>query len=444
MPDGRLAVSSLKGRVWLGQDTDGDGLEDRLSVFAEGLAAPYGLAITADGAVDCIHKAALVRLTDADDDGTAERAEIIADGWGHTDDYHDWAVGLPRDPQGNYVLALPCQQDERTDEAAIGRGTALQLLPRQPTADNPRRYRWETICAGLRFPMGLAFNRAGDLFASDNQGHYNPFNELNHLLPGAHYKFLNALERAAGMKSTGLDPAINIPHPWTRSVNGICFLDTPRSLGPAPHFGPFEGHLLGCEYDTRRLVRMSLEQVDGRYQGAAYPFSTMPTEDAQPWLQGPIVCAIAPDGDIYVGNIRDSGWGGGTNVGSIVRLRPTGALPAGIAEVRASRDGFVVHLTQPVDRAALGDPALYHVSSYRRESTPAYGGPDLARRDDRVTAVSVSGDGLQVELTLDGLRPGFVYELRMDSPLKPEEPFFPAEAYYTLHRIPAGAAASQQ
>jgi hypothetical protein len=39
----------------------------------------------------------------------------------------------------------------------------------------------ERFCGGLRFLMGLAVNKAGDLFASDNQGHYNPFNEINQL-----------------------------------------------------------------------------------------------------------------------------------------------------------------------------------------------------------------------------------------------------------------------
>ena len=57
-------------------------------------------------------------------------------------------------------------------------------------------------------------------------------------------------------------------------MNGICFLDTPLALqAHGDHFGPFEGHLVGCEYDTRRLIRMSLQRVDGWIQGAAYPLS---------------------------------------------------------------------------------------------------------------------------------------------------------------------------
>ena len=33
------------------------------------------------------------------------------------------------------------------------------------------------------------------------------------------------------------------------------------------------------------------------------------------------MCAVSPRGDLYVGGIRDSGWGGANNIGEIVRLR---------------------------------------------------------------------------------------------------------------------------
>src|SRR5207237_4473558 len=153
------------------------------------------------------------------------------------------------------------------------RGKALKLIPRKPTEDDPRPFAMEEICSGLRFPMGLALSRHGALFASDNQGNYNPFNELNHLRPGRHYGFINKLDFRPGVRPPLTPPAIDIPHPWTRSVNGICFLYTPpavRAKLGRDLFGPFEGHLVGCEYDTRRLIRMRLQKIGDTYQGAAY------------------------------------------------------------------------------------------------------------------------------------------------------------------------------
>jgi glucose/arabinose dehydrogenase len=436
-PDGTLVISSLKGRVWLAHDRNGDGLEDHAVPFSDELAAPYGVA-TRGEAIDVITKSALLRLLDVDNDGRADRTITLASGWGHTADYHDWTVGLVGDPAGNYYVALPCQQDKRTDAAAHLRGTVLKLVPRTPDQRDPRPFAIKPLTAGHRFPMGLARNRRGDLFVTDNQGHWNPFNKLNHVVAGSRYGFINANDRTKGFDPQARPAAIEIPHPWTRSVNGICFLDTPaevRKKTGRDLFGPLEGHLIGCEYDTRRLVRMSLQRVGETYQGACYPFSIQPLK-GRPALLGPIVCSVAPDGDLYIGNIRDSGWGGGQNVGSVVRLRPDGKLPCGIAEVRADAEGFLIDLTAPADARRMADVTNYTVSSYRRRSTPAYGGKDQDRRTETIQSVSVSDDRLHITLRIRQLRAGYVYDLRLKNLVGEGETFFPAEAYYTLRTIP--------
>jgi mono/diheme cytochrome c family protein/glucose/arabinose dehydrogenase len=456
--DGTLVFTSLKGQVWLAHDTNGDGLEDSQTPISDDLAAPYGVAThgaasgngaaahggaaALDGAIDVINKNGLLRLYDRDGDGHAERTEVVASGWGHTDDYHDWAVGLARDENGGYTIALPCQQDQRSRAAAHLRGWAVRLAPRRPTADDPRRFLLEPIAGGLRFPMGLARSRSAALFVTDNQGNYTPFNELNHVVAGAHYGFINKLEQddpqAPDRRPERRDAAIEIPHPWTRSVNGICFLDTPqevrRRLGRG-RFGPFEGHLLGCEYDTRRLVRMSLDRVGDTYQGAAYPFSAEPAAGEETF-EGPVVCAVAPDGDVYVGNLRDSGWGAGRNTGSIVRLRPQPDLPAGIAEVRATPRGFGLEFTQPVDRQRASRADSYAIECYRRIATPEYGGADVDRQSVKVQAVEVAADCRRAELAVQPMRAGFVYELRLKNLARAGAVFHPAEAYYTLRVVP--------
>ena len=425
-PDGDLVVASLKGRVWNVSDTDDDGLEDEAVAISDELAAPYGIAAY-DQYVDVVNKYSLLRIF-------PDRMVTLASGWGHTTDYHDWAVGLPRDEAGNYYVALPCQQDQRTAPAARYKGSVLKLSPRQPSADDPRLFAIEELTAGHRFPMGIARNRGGEMFVTDNQGNYNPFNELNHVVTGKRYGFINAIDRRPDFKPPLTAPAIDIPHPWTRSVNGICFLDSAASS--TTDFGPFEGHLIGCEYDTRRLIRMSLQKVGDNYQGAAYPFS-YDTPRSGPPLLGPLVCAVSPRGDLYVGGIRDSGWGGANNVGEIVRLRPRfERLPCGIAEVRANSNGFVIDFTSPIDRQKASQAESYSLSSYTRVSTPAYGGDDQDRRQEQVAGVRVADDGRRVEIQLDDPRAGYVYELHLKNLAPSDGEFFPAEAHYTLRAIP--------
>lgn len=433
-PDGSMIVTSLRGNVWRAKDADRDGLFDAASPISDELAAPYGAAATADY-VDVINKYGLLRLWDDDRDGYCERTETVASGWGHTADYHDWALGLPRTNDGGYWVAIPCQQDERTAAAAYLRGKVVKLVPREPVRENPHRFNVETYSGGHRFPMGIAVDRSGEAFVTDNQGNYNPFNELNHLKLGARYGFINANEKSPGFEPPLTRPAIDIPHPWTRSVNGICFLNSSESTS-GPAFGPFEGHMIGCEYDTQRLVRMTLDRVGDTFQGTAYPFS-YDVPSSGPPLLGPVSCAVSPTNQLMIGNLRDSGWGAGQNTGNVVQLQfEPESLPAGIAEVRAQRSGFRIAFTKPVSIEKARDRSKYAISSYTRTSTPQYGGDDQQRSNESVSDVQVASDNLSVFVEIGQLEPGFVYEIHVDNLTLDNAEFFPADAYATIRVIP--------
>jgi glucose/arabinose dehydrogenase len=59
---------------------------------------------------------------------------------------------------------------------------------------SPGWKRREIIATGVRFTVSLAFNAAGDLFATDQEGatwlpNGNPFDELLHIQTGRHYGF---------------------------------------------------------------------------------------------------------------------------------------------------------------------------------------------------------------------------------------------------------------
>ncbi|MEZ6118714.1 MAG: hypothetical protein R3C28_19410 [Pirellulaceae bacterium] len=266
---------------------------------------------------------------------------------------------------------------------------------------------------------------------TDNQGNYNPFNELNHVRQGLRFGFINALEKSPGFHPPLTPPAIDIPHPWTRSVNGICFLD---SKDPdEPQFGPFEGHLIGCEYDTRRLVRMTLQRVGDSYQAAVYPFS-LPTTgpDDESGLLGPITAAVSPNGELVVGELRDSGWGGAPNIGQISRFRfRADKLGSGIRELRTEGGKIQVEVFGSVDAKRMANKDNYAITSYTRVSTPAYGGDDRDRQTETIRNLQVLS-ARTVALDVGELKPGYVYELHLQPLTEAATAFFPAEAYLTV------------
>ncbi len=430
--DGTAFFTSLKGEVFVLLDRDGDGEEDDCRAVSPFLSAPFGLL--ADGNRLLVsHKPELLGLSDGDGDGWFEAASVIAAGWGVSHDYHDWTFGIvERGGAYHVLLGSDYSQSQRPDGASRFRGHALRISSGGAV---------ESIARGLRFTAGIARHGSGEIFFSDNQGDRNPFNEINHLTEGSLYGVPARGDPREDFEKPQKPPAVIFPHPWTRSVNGIAFLEG------GGRFGLHEGHGFGCEYDNRLLVRFTIERIGETFQGAAYPLSREPgqlTRSAanepepapEPSLLGPLSAGVNPRGRIYAGNIWDSGWLGGANVGSIVILEPEGKLPFGIREVRALPGGFAVEFTGEVDRAQAADPKSFKLTAYRRIWKGGYATPDQERHTPAVSEGVLQGDGRTVLLKVDPLREGFLYEIHARAAGKGGEAPWPGVAYYTLNQMP--------
>lgn len=418
--DGQLAFTSLKGDVFVAHDTDGDGLQDKLTLFEEGLASPYG--IIADG-TDLVvsHKPEVIRLSDTDGDGRADHRTVVAAGWGYTSNYHDWACGIVRDSHGDLYIGLGSDyaQKDRPRDRARWRGAVLRIKP-----DG----RIEVAGRSFRYPTGLAIDHQDRVFVTDNQGVQNTFNEINLLQNGGHYGVPSRYEE--NPHAEALWPAVQVPHPWSRSVNGLLIL---RDVKTEPQW---LGHGIGCEYDSRFLMRFTVQQVGDTVQGAGYYFSRPHQDAGSENFVGPLCGTVAPNGDIYIGSIHDSGWLGGLNTGAITRLRRKGDLPNGIRELRATHDGFELEFLKPVDRQTAADSERYTISGYTREWGGNYATPDKGRYRVNITEIVVSRDARTVRLTVDRLEERYVYEVTCEPITTDDQPLWPATGHYTMTRIP--------
>jgi mono/diheme cytochrome c family protein len=420
-----LVIASLKGHIYLAHDSDGDGVEETISVFEEGLSAPFGVLADGDSLL-VTHKAELLRLTDVYRDGGCDRIEVVADGWGFTHDYHDWVTGPVRDTDGRLYLATSSDYAQDSRDPAFGqwRGEILQLGPGGDI---------ESIATGLRYPVGIAFDSEGRLFVTDQQGVQNTFNELDLIIPGAHYGVPAHDDPQRDDPVTGA--SVHIPHPWTRSVNGLFFVPTDGVWSDHP----FAGHAVGCEYNMNFLVRMSLQEVDGQLQGACYEFSRANWSDTATGLLGPICGMTTDSGEIYIGTLQDSGWLGGLNQGQIIRFTPsTESATNGIREIRATADGFEIEFLSAVEASTATNPASYSVSGYTRVWEGTYGTEDSGRYAAAIEAVSLSDDGRTVNITCGPLKMGFVYDVSSTGVSDTDgKAIFPNVGYYTMNRIPS-------
>ncbi len=419
--DGRMVMTSLKGDVWILSDTDGDTLADSMSLFADGLSAPYGIQVAGD-AILVAHKPEVLRLRDADSDGRADEFDVVASGWGFSDDYHDWTTALVRDRNGDLFVGLGSDysQNKRPADNDRWRGTILKIDSTGSISP---------IGTAFRFPMGMAFDRNQNLFATDNQGVQNTFNEINHVVLGKQYGVLSRHEVATDEPPE--TPAFMVPHPWTRSVNSILFF--PEDFANQD----LAGHGIGCEYDTRCLIRFTVQEVNGVQQGACYRFSRPDQPGGGANFVGPVASAIGPDGALYIGSIWDSGWQGGANTGSIERLTAGPSMPNGIREIRAIPVGFEVTFFKPLENAALMSTAsAWSIQGYTRHWSGSYATPDSERHTLTPTAVTLSQDRRTAILNVEPFEAGYVYEIRVNESAATEQALWPTEGFYTMKVLP--------
>ncbi|MCA8986402.1 MAG: c-type cytochrome [Planctomycetaceae bacterium] len=416
-PEGKLLVTSLKGNVFQLDDENQDGLLDSRTLIAEGLAAPFGL-ICHEDALLVAHKPEVLQIKGWQT--KSPEYSILADGWGHTDNYHDWVTGFGVNEQGKILFATGSDyaQPKRDEERRHFRGRVLQL----ESGDQVR-----PIASALRYPMGIASDSRGRVFVSDQQGVQNCFNEINYILPDHQYG-VPGLEPVEGIDQRA---AIQIPHPWTRSVNGIFFIPDQDALGGLE---PFRGHGVGCEYNHRFLVRFSLQEVNGGLQGACYAL-TIPHDElaaeAQSFL-GPMSGTIDAQGNLYIGSISDSGWIGGQNTGEIVKMVAQESLPNGIRELTALPNGFQLEWIHPLPADLKVKAEDLTISGYTRIWEGDYATPDSGRYRPEIRSLQLSEDRRKLVIEVDELRKEYLYEFY----LNPDWKQFPSAAFYTMNQIP--------
>jgi len=443
LPDGNLAIATFQGEVFIVEGATGDAKAARWRRFARGLNEPGGLRVV-DGAIYVMQKCELTRLRDADGDGVADVFECVSDAWGYTGNYHSFATGPLVDESG-ILGALITGHRAMTNVPAMG--WCLKITPHPDNSDEvPFTDLWRTdpFCSGLRVPNGFGEFR-GDLFMTDNQGHWIAANKLNHL------QFTNFYGHPSSDPAGGASvpasrlpsppahfdgdpnftpPAVWFPYAWVRSASGLATVGDFR-------FGPFGGQMLVGEFQNASVVRVALEKVNGQWQGAVLPF-------VKGFASGVNRLAYGPDSRLYVGGLRFGHW---TSIApqphSLDRVTFTGRVPFEFKTVAARTNGFALTFTLPVDAKLAGDAENWDATQY----TYAYDGKHNAPEKDRdekipgppvrVVKAEVAADKLTVRLTLEGMKPRHVIMLRaLGLKSTRGEALRNDTLHYTLNQVP--------
>ncbi len=301
--DGKLVALSYSGDINLLSDADGDGLEETIDRFWKNkgsLVAPIGMALSPKGSrygegVFIASKGKVSLIVDPDGDGKANAEISVAQGWKELPHGVD-ALGVALDEAGNVYFGLGTPDFTNAYEIDSSGRPNYNLKNEHGTIqrvslDFSKR---EIIATGIRFPVALAFNRQGDLFATDQEGatwlaNGNPFDELLHIQPGRHYGF--PPRHPKHLPSVIDEPSVFDYGPQHQSTCGLNF-DEPVNGGPI--FGPpqWAGDALVTGYSRGKLFRTKLVKTPSGYvaQNQLLAVLNMLAADA----------CVSPHGDLIV------------------------------------------------------------------------------------------------------------------------------------------------
>lgn len=356
--DGKVVALGYDGRIHLLSDTNGDGLEDRAEPYWDQTTMRGALGIVVSEKDDRHGKGVFVAskgkvsfFPDANGDDRADEEKVVASGWKETFHGVD-TLGLARDPKdGSLYFGLGCTNfadgyliDRNTGKSQYDvkgiRGTIQRL-----SADFSQQ---ETICTGVRFTCALAFNRAGDLFASEQEGatwlpNGNPFDELLHIERGKHYGF--PPRHPKHLPDVVDEPAVMEYGPQHQSTVGMVFNE---GVNGGPAFGPkfWEGDVLMCGESRGKLWRTKLVKTPHGYVAQNHLLAClgMLLVDA----------CVTPQGDLLLAcHSGPPDWGTGpAGKGRLFKIRYRNAgTPQPVMAWAAALDEFRIAFDRKLDPA---------------------------------------------------------------------------------------------
>lgn len=429
-----LLACTRRGDVW--RIDDFRSATPEYSLWANGLQEPLGL-LAHEGWIYAATRGELVRMRDSNDDGFADQFRTVADGWSISGNYHEYNFGPRVDPEGNFWITTNKPFGGEPFGRVDWRGWAMKVTPEGEMIP---------FAGGLRSPAGVEVSPWGQPFYTDNQGEWCGASKLSHLeegdfhghphgigsakLPGSRVEFPGDVPDGILMpEAEGVIKGFKLPAVWFpydkmgRSPSGMAW-DTSGGA-----FGPFAGQLFVGDQYSAELMRVSLEQVEGHWQGACYPFRDK-------LGTGLIRVRQIDGGEMLVGG-SDRGWSAlGAKPWALQRLRWTGKMPFEILEMKAAKGGFELRLTKSIDQTGLAK-AQFKMSSYTYELHAAYGSKEFLTEQHELGAPQLADDGMSVFLPVAKLRAGYVHELHIEG-LSDQSgtPLLHGEAYYTLIRVP--------
>ncbi len=396
LPDGRMAACTWDGDVWLIESAP-DSTKLKWQRIATGLFQPLGLKVV-QGKIHLTCRDQLVVLHDLNGDNEIDFYECLNNDHQVTEHFHEFAMGLQTDAQGNFYYAKS------------GRHALPAVVPQHGTLlrVSPDGTQTEILATGFRAANGVCLNPDGSFVVTDQEGFWNPKNRINWvtLAPSGKPKFYGNLFGYTDVTDES-DSAMEPPLCWITNA----FDRSPAELlwVESPKWGALNGGLLNLSYGTGKVFLVPHEKANSHMQGGMIelPIPAFPTGV----LRGRFHPA---DGQLYLCGMF--AWAGNaTQPGGLYRLRATGQpthLPTGL---HATKSGLQLVFPEPLDPTA-GDASTIQIKTWGLQRSAKYGSDHLHEKPLLVRGTTLSSDRKTLLIDVAELQPTWGMEIRYTVP----------------------------
>ena len=416
-PDGRLAVGTMSGDVWIVSGIDDDLQNVNWQRFAAGLYEPMGMKVV-DGVLTVSTRGRLVKLHDYNNDGEADFYEAFHNEQEPSNGWHAYSFDLEVGEDGSYYYAR------------VG-GFSDWSIPGGMVRISPDGKTEEVLSVGMRVPNGIGRLPDGRITFGDNQGTYVPASKISiGSERGTWHGAGKWTDREGDYDpETIVDPIVYMPQELDSSSGSQLWVEDDR-------FGPLSNQYFHTSFGRASTMYIMMDEFDDVIQGAVYSLPFKMESGTLRVAKNPI------DGQLYYSGL--TGWqAGATREGSIQRLRFSGEPGIYLTAAKARAGRLILEFDRPVDPASLKDISTWKSEMWNYKWSSNYGSPKyLVSQPDvegteplLIGGTHLSQDGKQLILSVPDLLP--CHTLRLDFTLQGKGAgHLEGPLYFTIHQLP--------
>lgn len=385
----KAVMCTIEGEVWeisgIGQETGT--LNWRR--IATGLYQPLGIKVhEGDIYVSCRDQ--IVKLHDLNGNGETDFYENFNSDHQVTEHYHEFAMGLQVDEEGNFYYAKSARH-ARTS-LVPQHGTLLRVSKDGSKTD--------ILANGFRAANGVCLNPDGTFIVTDQEGHWNPMNRINWVEEGGFYGNMYGYDAPKSSSDRAMkQPAFWVDKKNDRSPSELLWIDSKQ-------WGPLNGALLNLSYGYGKIFLVLHEDVNGQKQGGMIelPLPQFPT--------GVMRGRFHPeDGQLYLCGMNAWGSNQVLQEGGLYRVRYTDQSVQLPIEMHANSNGIEVRFSAKIDPSSVQNLSNFQVETWALKRSKNYGSDRYNQQEWKVSSASLSEDGQTLFLSIPQIQKAWVIEV---------------------------------